>query len=263
MPLRMQRDSGRASSPVRVASFGFVFAAAVFFVAQPVRAQAPAPAVERGFVNNGWSFGVNGEYSDNAMRTLDDGEEETSVAAFTSLDIGYISPRWRLDVIGDLEYRHYVDSLEDDQLLGGGTGRIEFSILEEYLSVFGEDVYGQTQIDADVPDSPSNRGYINSLTYGANGRVPLGSRLSIVGMGAQSRITYDDSDLNYDRTDYSAGLEQRLSEQTRLTLSAMRMRNKFDIDPNLRNYDLEEAWLGLIGEYPRTSIDLSVGQTRI
>ncbi|HTE40490.1 MAG TPA: hypothetical protein VK629_06665, partial [Steroidobacteraceae bacterium] len=233
---------------------------------------AEQPAVEGGNYDHGWSLGLNYEYTDNAERVDVDKTDESSGALFLRFDLGYTRRSFELTAASDMEYRSYFGGRFEDGLSGGFNGAMQFDIIDDYLNIHVDDHYGKTRQDRYQSESPNVRGYINELNGGLDLTVPIGQRFSLFGAAGFSSVTYGESDEDNERTAFSAGMRQAISQRVSIYVSAernkvhMREDAPAPVAPQTSpstDYEVEEELIGLDANMSRTRIGASGGRTRV
>jgi hypothetical protein len=137
---------------------------------------------------------VGGEYSDNVGRTATDEQSDTIGTARLGIGIEELRPRLEARVNGNLGYRHYFDNSFDNEIVGGLSGDLAWSILPERFIWVVEDNYGQIAANRAVADTPANRQDFNYFTTGPDLRLPLGERTFTEISARWSDVYYEDVD---------------------------------------------------------------------
>jgi hypothetical protein len=224
-------------------------------------AAAPVQAPSRSqTVNFGVTVGL-GE-TDNVFETPADARTQTM--ALTGIDFGWIRTGSQLDanVVGNFNYLDYLQGAYPAQLLGRFDGLTSLSLFEDRLKWFLQDDFGDGQLNAYTPATPTNLEKVNSLSTGPEVTLrPISD--TVVQLGARYGLaTYEISPFNGWRTTENVLLERLLSPNSDVAVGADAEQLRFDNTIVNSDYDRGRYYVRYDITGARTQIMAAVGETQ-
>jgi hypothetical protein len=207
-------------------------------------------------------FELGAERSDNITRVASDELSDTMGIARLAFGLEQHRPKLESLIAADLQYRHYKDDTYDDEILGGLSADLAWSILPERFIWIVEETYGQIAGNLQQPDTPDNREDFNYFTTGPDLRIPLGGRTFAELSGRWSDVYYEESDQGSENVEGSAALARQLSEQSTLSLNASVEDIRYDEEEFLEDDRITEGFLQLEFLGGRTTISADAGYTK-
>lgn len=216
---------------------------------------------------------IGADYSDNVARAPVDEESDTIGTVRIGVGIEETRPRLRTRLDADLQYRHYLESAFDNEIVGGLSGELGWSILPERLIWVVEDNYGQLAANRAFPDSPANRQDFNYFSTGPDLHLPFGQRMFFNVSGRWSDVYYEDTDQpagpvpgpiaadqGSNSMEGSLALGRQISEQSTFSLNGSVEEITYD-DEQFDDYRVTEAYLRYDVDGGRTQLSLDAGYT--
>ncbi len=213
-------------------------------------------------------------YSENAARA--DSGEDSDILALAGIGIDFIRDGSRLDanVSGDLDWVEYLDDTFDGAPRGYFDGNAMFDIIDKSLQWSFRESYGQLISDPLESDTPDNLEDINFFSTGplASFRFGGANRLSMY--ATYSRADYGKLDIQNnnqlagqarDNEQLLGGLQlaRNMSEASEIGLNVSANRVEFEESATSSDYDIQSAYLNYALAGFRTSVDASLGYSRV
>jgi hypothetical protein len=201
------------------------------------------------------------EHSDNVTRVSTDEQTETIGIAHVALGYEVMRPRIEARIGADLEYRRYLDDTYDNEVLGGASGMLNWSIVPERFLWVVEDNYGQIAGDRTLPDTPDNREDFNYFSTGPDLSLPLGARTLAELSARWSDVYYETSEQGSESILGRLGLVRLLSEESRVSLNASAEEIEYD-DAGFADYRITEGYGRFESTGSRTTLSIDAGYTQ-
>jgi hypothetical protein len=202
---------------------------------------------------------IGAEHSDNVGRVATDEQSDTIGTARITLMVEEMRPRLEARIAADAQYRHYFDDTFDNEVVGGLSGDVAWSILPERFIWIVQDNYGQIAANRAEPDTPDNREDFNYFTTGPDLRLPLGERTYTELSARWSDVYYETSEQGSENVEGSLGIGRLISEQATLSLNASAEDIKYGHDELFEDYRITEGFLRYELEGLRTQLELDAG----
>lgn len=203
-------------------------------------------------------------YSDNITQT-----QNSDAIAGSWLEAGFAGhyleqrPNLEAELTSDVAFRHYDIAQAHNEVVGGATGHVGISLIDNALKWVADDVYGQSSVNAFGVNSPVNRQGTNFFSTGPDLYLPLGERTRAYLKGRYALAYYQTLDLGNKRRTGEVGLERRVSALTTLRLGVSASRIEFNDSQINPPFDVRVASLGAHRETPRSVLDVEVGYTTL
>ncbi len=204
---------------------------------------------------------LGAEHSDNVTRVAVDEQTDTVASARAAFVFDQQRPRLDTQITGDLQFRHYLDETFGDEVVGGATADIGWSILPERLVWVFQDNYGQIRTNPLVADTPDNREQFNYFSTGPDLTVPVGARTAVLLSGRWSDVYYEDSVEGSQGVEGTAGIARKVSDQSTVSLNGRINEITYDRSNLFPDYEITEGFLRLESESNQTSVLTEVGYT--
>lgn len=230
-----------------------------FFIALFLALMAgPASANE---LTGSLSLGIG--QSDNLRRTPDD-QLDVGIA-FLGGEFGYVRTGSRLNanIIANADYLTYDDSAIEEEIVGGASAFLDYSLIEERFTWTLQYNFGQQVFDPLTPIRPGNREDVSFLTTGPEFSLPLGSRTSLDIELGFSTVQYELRPNDNDRTNVQLGISRDVSDGRTIALIGSEEHVKFDdivINPDFDRRELFVRWTTLSA---RNSVNFDIGYSEL
>lgn len=201
--------------------------------------------------------------SDNLTRSEDDPIDDTIGIVGLRIDTSHESSRFTGFLRGDIEYRKYEEETADNEDLGAIAAMADFGITEESIRWVANLDYGSILGDPFVPDTPENRQNIRIVSTGPDLRLRLGSRWRVELSGRHTDTHFEVADNDNTQTGGRLGLVRALLPNRYLSLNVTSNRYEFDDTTTNSNFDRYSAYLSLVSENSRSTLEADVGVNEI
>lgn len=201
--------------------------------------------------------------TDNIERDADDARSEGLASVGLRFSVLRESPRISADMVGDLSYFSFLDNTFDDELVGSVRGSVNVHVVENFLDLVVEDVFGQTRQDLNSVSSPVNIENVNYFSTGPNLSHELFAGTYVIGTARYARMDYEESALGNESQSWTLGIRREFSPSSDVSLNVGRTYIKPEPAANTPDYDLESAYLryGIGGA--RYSFNIDLGANRV
>jgi hypothetical protein len=162
------------------------------------------------------------------------------------------------DVISNLQYLRYANQFYSNEVLGNFIGNGKFAFVPGEAEWLVQDNFGQQQLNPGSPVTPTNLENINYFSTGPNLLIPMGPQLKAQLSALYSRVTYQTSDLNSNRSDASVGLVHPLSTTSDISLRAATEKVRYNDTAANPDFSTQEGYLhyDTLGGRSKMSLDL-------
>lgn len=211
----------------------------------------------------GWSAQLGVQTSDNIERTQTNEESETVAIAGVSFRVDSDRPRLDANIIGDLQYRDYLDDTFDSEVVGGVNALVSYAFIPERFSWVVQDNFGQLANDRQVVETPGNRQNVNYFTTGPDITLPLGAVTALRVSGRFSDAYYETTPEDNQGLTGSLALIRRMSDATSWSLNGSVTKIKYDQDQLFADNEVREAFVRLETRGSRTTFSGDFGYTEV
>jgi hypothetical protein len=206
--------------------------------------------------------------SDNIMETA--GQETSDIIATigTNIDLARQGSRLDYDLLGNLDWAHYLRNTYRGTLLGSFNGQASFQIVPGHVAWAAEESVAQLVENPTAANTPDNLQTVSYFTTGPRFDFHLGSATVLQLNGDYSKVSSATSlpgQQNVASTRYSGGasLVRHLSTGSSLSLTGTTQAVYFDDTTVNQNYHQNSAFLGYRLSSSRTQLALSFGGTQL
>lgn len=200
--------------------------------------------------------------TDNVAQTPSDRRSQT--LALAGIDFGWIRTGSAFDanVVGNFDYLDYLQGAYGSELLGRFDGLTNLSLFDDHLKWYLQDDFGEGELNAFAPATPTNLEHVNFFMTGPEVTVhPLSD--TEFQFGARYAVaTYETSPLNGTRATENVLLQQSLSEGSNVALGAEMEELRFDNTVVNSNYDRSRFYLRYSISGARTQITTALGENQ-
>jgi hypothetical protein len=201
--------------------------------------------------------------SDNLARTPQDEQDATLKSVGLDFSLLHATRRIDADLVGDLRLIDYSGNLYSSELTGSAAGRLSLGLVDESLRWIVEDSFGQTRRDVFSVPTPENREDVNFFSTGPDVRLRLGDAMSLLLGARYSRVDYESSPADAERTGGWIATERELANSARFGIHVTHER----VDPRggsaTPTYDRSTAYLRYELAGSRTSVAIDIGANRV
>lgn len=223
-----------------------------------------APSVA-GALDLGYSLGYGLEYTDNALLTPDNKQEEWTNSLRAGFSLLQSSPTVEARIASDAEYRNYKNNTSPDETLFNLNLLGKWNISPQRFSWTVEDYFNQTAINPVAPNTPNNRQNTNTLSTGPDFTWRM-SPVHALEFGARhARNTYQTTEIDNTRVTGYARWAYQSTPSTRLSLELSAESVNYDdqqASSNI-NFDRRDAFFEVSNRLARNQLVLDAGTTRI
>jgi Putative beta-barrel porin 2 len=221
----------------------------------------PPPVVPSGARAESASVAVSEGISETDNVFLTPGDKQSQTISTTALNVGYqrVGSALTANLAGDFDYLDYLQGAYSPQLLGRFDGLGAISFWGDRLKWVLQDDYGETQLDAFTPTTPTNLEHTNLLLTGPDLTLRPAD-LTVVRASARYALsTYETSPLNGWRGLEDLTFEQELSGTSSVSLNANFMQLHFDNTDLNPDYDNNRYFAKYSIAGARTQIAIAAG----
>jgi hypothetical protein len=197
--------------------------------------------------------------TDNIQRTPTDLSSDTIEEVAADFTLHKQTRRVEADVISSLQYLSYVHHIYSSDVVGNLAAIGKFAFVPGHIEWVAQDNFGQQQLDPGVPVTPLNLEDINYFSTGPNLIFGLGSALDVQLSGRYSRMSYQTSDLDNNRSDISAALVHALSTNSNISLRANDERVRYLDSVANPDYTTQQGFLRYDTQIARSKLALDLG----
>lgn len=217
------------------------------------------------------STGIGGEYSSNVLRSESNRQHEAIGYVWGGIAAHEEAANLTAQVAGMVESRQYFNDVVSDEVRLSLAALIDWMILPQRLNWHLENYFQQTTRDPYATYSPANQQDTNVLWTGPDLFFRF-AQLYTLQLGARyGNFYYEETDGDNQRLSGFARAIRQLTPNTELYLHGQRTRVEYDhagrIDPftgvPIRDFDRDDAYVGLRWESVLTEIELEGGYTQI
>lgn len=198
-------------------------------------------------------------YSDNISRRQTNPIDETVALAGVRLNFAHVTSGVDLSIVGDVEYRSYLDDTFDDDTFGSIDSDALFTISPRFLSWGVEHRFGHVVLDPFAAETPRTRERVNTLSTGPNITVPVGSANSLGLIGRLSDNSYSETDIDNETLDGRLSFSRALSQSRSISLNVSATRVEFDNSLLNSSFDRQSAFFEFDSQNSKGSINLRLG----
>ena len=198
-------------------------------------------------------------HSDNISRTETNPISETVALAGVRLNLSHTTSGVDLNVVGDVEYRSYLDDTFDNDTFGSIDSDVVFTLSPRFLSWGVEHRFGHVVLDPFAPETPRTRERVNTLSTGPNITVPMGSANSLGLTGRFSDNSYSETDIDNETMDGQLSFSRALSRSRTIALNVAATRVEFDNSQLNSSFDRQSAFFEFDSQNSKGSINLRLG----
>ncbi len=210
-----------------------------------------------------WSLSAGVQHSDNIQRTAVNEESQTIGVAGLQLGINSNRPRLTTDVVGNLEYRDYLDDAFDNELVGGVDASLDFAFIPQRLHWVVEDNFGQIANQRQLADTPDNRQNVNYLSTGPDITFSMGGRTALQLSGRYGDAYYENTPEDNQSLTGSVALIRRMSDMAAWSLNASTTEVEYDEEELFAKYRLDRGFLRYEAEGRLTTFSADAGYTQV
>jgi hypothetical protein len=210
-----------------------------------------------------YQLSLGAGHTDNVTRVPADEVDEDIVAAGLRFAFDKQTKRLQADIVGDLEYREYLDDTFDSELVGNLYADTVFALIPERLTWSATDQFGQVLTDPFAPATPENSENINYFSTGPDFLVGFGSQMRLRVGGRYSLVDYQESPLDSSSTGLHLALIRAISDRSSISLNTNLRQVEYDEESLDADFDETETYLRYEVEGGRTNIAVDAGYSRI
>jgi len=208
-------------------------------------------------------FRIGAEYRDNARRTEENEIDDTIALVGVTLNVAHESARFSGYIIGDFEFRRYIeDSFEDDNY-SSASAMAKFQLAPQVLSWVIEDQYGTLISDPFRARTPDNLENINSFSTGPDFTMRMGSRTSITFGARYTDTTFEISNDDNTMLRGNLALVRTLTANRSLSVNVSADRIEYDETLLFSDYDRNSIFVQFNSAISRGSIEVRLGTNEI
>lgn len=212
-----------------------------------------------------YSLGYGLEYTDNALLTPDNKQEEWTNSARAGFSLLHSSPTIEARIASDAEYRTYRNNTFPDETLFNLNLLGKWNISPQRFSWTVEDYHNQTAINPIGPSTPNNRQNTNTLSTGPDFTLRMNPVHALEFGARHSRNTYQITDIDNTRVSGYARWAYQSTPSTRLSLDLNAESVDYDnqqVSSNI-NFKRKDAFFEVSNRLARNQFVLDAGTTRI
>jgi len=200
--------------------------------------------------------------TDNVERSFLDDRSDIITSAGLLFSLRQESRRFTGDLGGELAYTSYRKASYDSDLLGNVRGSAEFQLVEDRLSWFVEDRFGQSRRDLFEAPSADNLENVNYLTTGPTLSLQILRDWSLTASGRYGRTDHEESPLDTEQYDAALGILRALTGATTLSFNATASRVR-PSSTGEEDSDQLAAFVGYDLRGARTTLTFNAGASRV
>jgi hypothetical protein len=191
-------------------------------------------------------------------------EERAQTMFLTGIDFGWIRTGSALNanVVGNFDYLNYLQGAFGSELLGRFDGLTSLSLLDDHLQWFLQDDFGEGQLNAYTPATPTNLEQVNFLLTGPEVTLRPATDTELQFGARYGVATYETSPFDGSRATENVLLERLLSAGSNLALGAEMEELRFDNTDVNSDYDRSRFYIRYSITGSRTQITAAVGETQ-
>jgi len=212
-------------------------------------------------IDTTYSAGVG--VSDNITRSESNEIDESMGVVGLDFGLTQDSARVRADVSSQFDYVHYVNGTFDDELIGGFSGFVDITLLDERLTWMFQNSFGQQTIDPLTPANPGNREDTNRFSTGPTINLLPGSRNQVRIDLRYTRVDFEERDTDDERMSAALQVGREIQRGARLSLNAFTERVEFDNGGASSDFDRVEGFIRFALAGNRNQLDMDLGYTEI
>ena len=201
--------------------------------------------------------------TDNIQRTATDFSSNTIEEVAADFTLHNVTRRVEADVISSLQYLNYLHHVYSSDVVGNLAASGKFAFMPGRIEWVAQDNFGQQQLDPGTPVTPLNLEDINYFSTGPNLTFALGSALEAQLSGRYSRVSYQTSDLDNNRSDVSAALLHALSTNSNISLRADEERVRYVDSAANPDYTSQQGYFRYDTQIARSKLALDLGYDKV
>jgi hypothetical protein len=201
--------------------------------------------------------------SDNIARTSVNEIEETIGVAGIIFGLTEETSRLSADIRSQFDYLYFADGTFDDEWVGGMVGILAYSLVDERLTWFIQNNFGQQTVDLLSASNPGNRENVNFFTTGPTLSLLPDSRNLVEIDLRYSSVSYEESDTDNERMLATLRIGRQIRRGATLSLNATTERVEFDNDGLSRDFDRHEGYVRYELAGNRNTFGMDLGYTQI
>jgi hypothetical protein len=197
--------------------------------------------------------------TDNVNRTTIGAVSDTIDELTSDLALHEQTRRIDADVISNLQYLRYAHEYFGNEVVGNFIGNGKFAFVPGEVEWLVQDNFGQQQLNPGTAVTPNNLENINYFSTGPNLLVPLGPQLQAQLSALYSKVSYQTSDLDNNRSDASVGLVHPLSTTSDIALRAATEKVSYSDSITNPDFTTREGYLHYDAHGARSKLSLDLG----
>ena len=201
--------------------------------------------------------------SDNIARAPDNEIDETIGVLGVNFGLLEDTSRLSANIRSQFDYTYYADDTFDNEVVGGLTGNLDFTVLEERLTWMVQDNFGQQTSDPFATPNPGNREDVNFFTTGPTVNFLPGSRNILQLSMRYSRIDFEERNTDNERKSIALQLGREIRRGMRLSLNASTEAIEFDNGGLTPDFDRNEGFVRYELNGNRNTLGFDLGVTEV
>jgi hypothetical protein len=209
-----------------------------------------------------WTVSTGIEHDDNVTRTVDPRSDNVALAGL-NLEVHRDSPRLKLDLSMDGEYRDYLGGTYGNDLVGAALLDAAYTFIPDRVRWIVEDNFGEISDNSFQAQTPDNHRFLNRATTGPDIGIPFNARDRLILQGRFTKETLQDSPDGNHQLLGSAALAHNFTESSAISLNYSNSKVVYDNNSNYLPYDIQEMFVRWVGGGVRTALTTDLGYTEL